>query len=190
MSDPIDQILSTSQETCGGRNDYRLHDMAHKALEMQEWIAQTEEVVKAAKSELHRIRTGPLVDLMAEVGTTKVQLEDGTSLATSQIVSGSLPKDAEARQEAVNWLREHDGAGLLRTQVIVDLPKGKEGDELARALMALIESSGHTPRLEAAVHPQSLAAFVRERMRDGKPVEPQKLGVFVADVVKVSPPKK
>jgi len=190
MSDPIDQIISTSEETGGGRNDHRLQDTAHKALEMQEWIAQTEEAVKAAKSELHRIRTGPLVDLMAEAGTTKVQLEDGTALATSQIVSGSLPKEAEARKEAVDWLREHEGAGLLRSQVVVDLPKGEKGDKLGMNLIEVIEKAGFEARMEATVHPQSLAAFVRERMRDGKFVEPQKLGVFVADMVKVTPPKQ
>jgi hypothetical protein len=47
---------------------------------------------------------------------------------------------------------------------------------------------GYDPELGSTVHPQTLMSFVRDKLRAGDPVEPDKLGCFVGRKAKVKLP--
>lgn len=145
-------------------------------------IDTLEEQVKELRLAYNDMRQRVLPEAMAKLGLLKFSLEDGTEIKVEEFVGGGLPKEAEAKEKAIDWLVENGAGGIIKTGV--SLTFGRDQYDEALALTADLKAKGLPVEMGTGVHPQTLHAFVRERLRNGEPLDQQTLGVFVGRVAK------
>lgn len=165
----------------------RLMEKIREAGDLQNLVEQLEADLSAARSSLHKIRTGSLPEIMAEARSTDLTTGDW-NVKVSDFVSGSLPKaqknDGEDRAKALEYLeRQQGGSPLIKTKFTVSF--GKSEREIAKHLQEYLESQGYEFTAEVGVNAASLQKFVREGLENGQPIDPDKLGLFTGKIAKL-----
>lgn len=150
-------------------------EIAEKFIEAKQAVAEAEEFLKSAKERLRQVEEEELPDAMAEANISEFKLEDGSKIAVRDFIIGSLPKDDEARIKALAWVEDHDGAELIRTQVSMKF--GVKEHNVALDLAEQLRERGYDVTTDHGIHPQSLYAWARELLRDGKDVDFELLGL-------------
>ena len=164
----------------------RIVEEAEALLTVQEEIREAEEYVKALKRRENEIAATILPDIMqsAGMGLGDAIDHDGWRIRLEDFVRGSFPKDPEKSAAAKEKLEEYGALDILKNVVSCELPAGEHAK--ARNIANFIAG---TYGVEAAtvptVHPSTLAAFARERMKNGDEVDSEALGLFVQRRVKV-----
>lgn len=118
--------------------------------------------------------------LMDSAGMPEFSLDDGSSFEIKDVVSGTLPSATtkpKEREKALAWLFKNGGKGLIKTNFKTEFGVGQE--KLVEAFEKLITKSKFVAKKEIGVHPQTLCAFVRELLEDGKKVPIETLGIYV-----------
>jgi hypothetical protein len=160
-----------------------LLDLARQIEDAEDSVEALESALSTAKKKLHHLRTVALPDKMAEFGLDSFSDEDGNEVRVEQLVSGSLPKEIGKRNLALQWLDRHGGGSLLKTKITMDF--GRDDRDYAMATAEKLELAGEHVKVEETVHPQTLCAFIREKLASGEEVEPELLGVYVGKVAKI-----
>lgn len=154
----------------------------------EQLVDQLEADLKAAKSLLHHLRTVVLPEFMARANTTDFTLGD-KRVYLEDFVSGSLPKEPEARQKAMGEFLKYEGAeGLVTTELTIPFSKTQHNE--AGDLMGRLVVEGYPATLDTSIHHQTLMAFVRNRLTSGKPIDLDALGLFSGKVAKIGPAAK
>lgn len=130
--------------------------------------------LEIAKAEMLRLEREDLPELMSEVGLEEFRLKDGTVVKITEDCSAAIT-DA-TRERALRWLIDNDFGGLIKTQVTVEFGRGDR--ESAEALAQELAESRSGVECKEAVHPSTLKAFVKEQMRDGKPIPMDLFNVY------------
>ena len=164
----------------------RLHEKLQEAIALEQVAKQLEEDMKAAKTALHGLREKVIPEMMIELQMDSITFA-GWAVNLEDRVTGSLPKAPDKRAAAIEWLENHDGGGLIKTDVSVSF--GKEERETAKELGEELERKGLPVKVESDVHPQTLLSYVRQRIKDGDEIEPAALGVYVNKFAKMKGPK-
>jgi hypothetical protein len=159
----------------------RLNEKLAEAIDLKNTVDQMEEDLGAAKKQLNTLNTQIIPDMMAELGMEEVT-QRGWKIKVGEFVSGSLPKDEQAKQRAIDWLIEHDAGELIKTKLSVDFSRSQHNEALS--LAHEIEQQGFAPNVDSTVHPQTLAAFARERLKNGEPLDTEVLGLYTGRVAK------
>ena len=168
-----------------------------EAVNLTQSLKEQEALVKSMKSRLHVLRTKEIPDKMAEAGIGDTfSTSDGWQIKLGQIVSGSLPKptdsvfdDEDPREIALEELIRLGGEGLIKNQISLNFGKGEY--EKAEAAQKLLREHGFGDiEIVESVHAQSYCAFIREALKKGEQVNPEKLGVFVGPQAKLTAPKR
>ena len=89
-----------------------IESLVNRALELTKEIESIEEYLKKQRAELHVITSTKLVDALASAGTTEFKTKN-VKVTVKDFISGSLPKEEEARREAIQWI-ESVGASDIR----------------------------------------------------------------------------
>lgn len=164
----------------------QLGKMAKDAIALQAAIDQMELDVKAAKSALHILRSIRLPAAMAACSMDEATF-DGITLKAKDFVSGSLTKDPEQREKAINWLVANGAGGLLKTVITASFGRSEKED--ADRALAVLKEAGVAADAEVSVHAGTLCAFARQRLADGENVEAELLGLYVGRVVEIKEKK-
>lgn len=135
---------------------------ARLLLDAEEATAKADEELKARKETERKLREETIPGMFAELGVEKLTLSDGSTFSCTQEVYAAIP--APRREEAYSWLEENGFGGLIKTNV--EIPFGKGELELARELLdRLATELGVTNgTILREVHPQTLKAFLKERL--------------------------
>jgi len=166
-----------------------LRDAVREALSLEATIEEMEEDLKVAKKALYVLKTTRIPDIMTEIQPGLEELKiDGYKVSIKDFVSGSIPKDEQKRAAAFEWLEEHEGSGLIKTEVSVTF--GKSEHNVALALLADLNEQGMAAVLENSIHPQTLQAFARERIRNGEAIDTEVLGLYTGRVAQIKPVDK
>lgn len=173
-----------------GASDATALDRIKKLVALLQQQAARVELCKteldAAKAAHMRTEREDLPELLRELGIESLVLDDGSSVTVKDQVSASI---TEANRPAAHaWLRERGFGGLIKSAVVVSFPAGSEGEALGLA-SRLAEETDKDVLVNEAVHPQTLTAFVRERMEAGEEVPTELFGVFPFSVAKVTAPR-
>lgn len=148
-----------------------------------------ESKLKEAKEISRRLSEVQLPELMDSVHLSSFSLQDGSSVEVADVVSGSLPsKDVEKRNAGLEWLRANGHAGLIKSLVAVNLPRGK--DKLAQEVADKLKQMGLEVSRKDDVHHSTLAAWAREMLEHGRDFPQDLLGIYVARRATVKPPAK
>lgn len=159
----------------------RLNHKLEEAINLKLAVDQMEEDLKAAKQQLNLMNTTVIPDMMAELGMEECT-QNGWKISVGDFVSGSLPKDEERRAKAVRWLEEHEAGDLLKTALSVNFSRSQHNE--AVDLFEELSEEGFAASLDATVHPQTLMAFARERIKNGDPIDTETLGLYTGRVAK------
>jgi len=96
-------------------------------------------------------------------------------------VHASIP--VARREEAFTWLREQGLDDIIKNDVICTFGKGQ--DNMAKDVVGILSERGFEPNTKTHVHPSTLKAFIKERVTDGKPIDLDMFGAFIANAAEI-----
>lgn len=165
----------------------QIKEVADEWLAISSAMIDLENKMAALRATEIALRTRAIPDLLMTHGVSSVEV-GGYSFKLDSFVSGGIPKDPEKRAKAFSWLIENGQEGLIKVEVSVEF--GKDMFSEAQVVADLIKASGHAPTLEKNVHPQTLLAFVRQRMKNGEDIDLDVLGIHTGNIARIEQVKK
>lgn len=155
----------------------------------EDQIKELEEKLVGIKEYKNKVQLERLPAAMAEARRKKIEYSDGSVLSLREFLEASVPsasaiKDADAEEQealvqrklaALNWLRGNQGSPIIKNELVIEIPKGK--DNLVAEITALCDQHEIGWVRGENVHPMTLKSFLREKLRAGAniPVEIFKL---------------
>jgi len=150
--------------------------LATEAANLEREISSAEQLLKDKKQALHKITDEQLPEALEEMGLQKFTLTDGAEISVKPIYAASIPKDR--KEEAFQWLRDHEFGDLVKNNVTVTFGRGE--DETAKEFVGLCGSQGFVPSQLEKVEPMTLKAWLRERVEAGDPIPLDLFGAFIS----------
>src|SRR5215217_4139587 len=115
-----------------------LENLVKNAEEMAE-LKGTIESIEGTLSELTKqynyIAQEVIPEMLDELGLKTFELKDGSKITVKDFISGSLPKDEQRFEQAIEWLKENDLESILKTDVSMKFGKGE--DNFVKNVVAL-----------------------------------------------------
>lgn len=135
-------------------------------LKAEAWFEAQEAKMKEAKERYRVLTEETIPNMVLELGLKDYKLADGSRLEIKDDVYAQ--PTAEQKPAMYAWLDEHGYGSIIKTEVQV--PFGRGDIDEARALVQSLEEMGiEGVSLAQDVHPQTLKAFLRERIREADP---------------------
>lgn len=163
-----------------------LEMLVGRAVSLMDQLNSLEELSKGVKAEIQNLVTKLIPDAMASAGVSDFKTVSGVKVTVRDFINGSLPKDPEARNVALGWLSKNGAADIIKDYVSLEFSKGQHN--FAADVKATLEEKGATFTSKEDVHPSTLAAYARERLRNGEPCPMELLGLFSGRKAKVELP--
>lgn len=186
MSDIFDDIFdvifseSDALAKVGTAEARNLSDMVRELRSVDKAIEQHESELKTLKQERQKLTIELIPGVMDEMGVDRIDV-DGVTVMRKLIVSASIP---EARkEEAFNWLREHQLDDIIKNDVTVSFGRGE--DNAAKNAVGILREQGFDPETKTHIHAMTLKAFVKERVEDGKPIDLDMFGAYVVNAADI-----
>jgi hypothetical protein len=162
----------------------RLTRLATEARDLQVRIAN-DTIELAEKQEwLNKITREFIPDIMDALGMTEFKLVDGSTVSVKNEVQCSLSEERKA--DAFTWLTEHQFDGIIKTKVISEF--GKDEIELAKTALEILIKAGYAAKMDRAIHPMTLKAFVKEQLEKGTNIPITTFGIFEFKQAKIKLP--
>ena len=182
MNDLLSEMASDSGDTpdkLDGLSSSKLDGVSRLAQEaslLEKEIARYEQFAKEKKQALHKITDEQLPEALEEMGLQKFTLTDGAEISVKPIYSASIPRDR--KEEAFEWLRNHEFGDLVKNNVTVTFGRGE--DETAKDFVSLCGLQGFVPSQLEKVEPMTLKAWLRERVEEGDAIPLDLFGAFIS----------
>jgi hypothetical protein len=158
----------------------QLSTLVRSLREVENQIEKTENVLKQLKSEKHRMSVETIPGLMDEMGVERLDV-DGLTVERKMMVHASIPQDR--KEDAFAWLRENGLDDIIKNDVTCSFGKGE--DNIAGDVVGILHERGFNPKTKTHVHPSTLKAFVKERVTEGKPIDLDMFGAFIANAAQI-----
>lgn len=166
----------------GGDLLTRISNTVREIMAARDDVKEAEEVLKLAQSRVRTLEEFTLPEMMNEAGQKKLTTKDNYDVELDEVLRASIP--AGNQSEAFIWLIEHDQEAIIKREVKLQFGKGE--NERAEALLKLLVSNKYSPSSDKrSVHPQTLAATLRELLEEGVDVPLPLLGAHVQPIVKI-----
>lgn len=160
--------------------------LARRAKLLQREIEEMQASLQEKEDAYRSLTETTIPEAMAEAGMRKFVMEDGSMIDVKPFYGASISKARQA--EAFQWLRENGLDDIIKNTISVRF--GRNEDVLAVAALNLLRSKGYTPEQTEKVEPQTLKAWVKERIEKGLPVDSELFGVFIGQKAVIATPKK
>lgn len=153
-----------------------------------------EEQLKATKVLRHQLETDKLLELFAIAEAKEHTLTNGVKAKLGLKTAGSLPKVDEeasfavqseqraARALAISIAESYGWGPFIKTTVTAQYDKG-DADKADRTFQLLRQDNSAVVTKDETIHPMTLGAQVRQRLREEKAVAMDKLGITVLPAV-------
>lgn len=149
---------------------------------LEKQIESLEESLKLTK-EKHRFQQTEVVPgMMQELGVNSLELEGGYKVGIKDEYYGKISEDNA--YAAFEWLRANGLDGIVKTAVSVSFGKGE--DQQAQDVVDWLAEQGVPAMVKSTVHPQTLKAFVKERISSGLELPMDLFGVAVIKTTVIS----
>jgi len=175
MFDAADDLKSVDTDTTKA-----LSNLVRQLESTVSEIDQVELHLKRLKTEKNRLAMEAIPAVMEEMNVTRLDVE-GASVTLKPFVQASIP--VARKEEAYQWLRDHGLDDIIKNDVILSFGRGE--DDTASKIMLDLEQRGFHPESKTHIHGQTLKAFVRERVENGKPIDLDMFGAFVAQTADI-----
>jgi hypothetical protein len=149
--------------------------LARRAKTLEKEISEIEETLNERAEQYRKLTEQTIPEAMAETGMKKFVMEDGSMIDIKPYYGASIPKARQA--EAYQWLRDHGFDDIIKNTISVRFGRGE--DELSVRLLNLLGTQGYPAEQAQKVEPQTLKAWVKERVEKGEVVDTELFGVFI-----------
>tara|TARA_R100001163_G_scaffold25285_2_gene20835 strand:+ start:914 stop:1513 length:600 start_codon:yes stop_codon:yes gene_type:complete len=166
-------------------------DMGQKMYDLENEIANIEELLKSKKQDLKMLAEQDLPDLMQELNMRDFTLINGSKVEVKEIISASIPsqsaidraKEPEKKEElrvlqqqCFDWLRANGGGEIIKNKVEVQF--GRDEDEACNKFADELREKKIYHKRAVGVHPGTLNLYIQELMGDGKEVPLEMFRVY------------
>ena len=141
----------------------------------EELIESLEQTLKEEKKALIKMTDEDLPTMLMELGMQSLTLDDGSDVTVKQTYGASIRVDD--RPAAYEWLRDNGYDDIIKNQVLCVFGRGE--DDVASAFQALASQQGYAAEQKTEIHPQTLRAFVKERVENGDDFPMELFGAWV-----------
>jgi hypothetical protein len=146
---------------------------------MEQTIEELEKSLKIEKEKQRKQSQEIVPNMMAEMGIESFTLDNGYKVSIKDAYFASIP---EANlYVCFEWLRQSGLDGIIKTVVAANFGKGE--DQEAQKVLDMLTEAGVVADVKSTIHPQTLKAFVKERITKGLEFD---LELFGASVVKTT----
>ena len=175
MEQDFEQSLSSGVEKLDQAGLQTVAEIARKIRDEEEYISSLEADLKKAKKGLLKLTDEDLPTMLAEIGLSSMKLDDGSEVTVKQTYGASILVDNSPA--AYEWLREKGYDDIIKNTVACQFGRGE--DDKASSFKALAEKEGHFAEQKTEIHPQTLRAFVKERVENGDDFPMELFGAYV-----------
>lgn len=159
----------------------RLATLAEEQAKAEAEVARLEAELAAAREVARDFAERQVPELMDSIGIAEFKTSTGLKIEVVETIRAGISGVNAPR--AFAWLRENGNAALIKRTLSVAFGKGQDAD--AESLAKELEAKGLDADDKTSVHPSTLAAFVREKLRDGQEIPLDLLGVHRQRVSKI-----
>lgn len=175
MEEDFEQSLATSVEKLDQGDLTTVAGMARAIRDKEKAVADLEQTLKEEKKALLKMTDEDLPTMLAEIGLTSMKLDDGSEVTVKQTYGASILVDN--RPAAYDWLRDHGYDDIIKNTVACQFGRGE--DDQASAFKAIAEKQGYLAEQKTEIHPQTLRAFVKERVESGDEFPMELFGAYI-----------
>ena len=182
MSDVFDQMeadfessMASSVEKMDQGDLTTVAGMARAIRDKEQEVTALEQKLKDEKKALLKLTDEELPTMLAEIGLTSMKLDDGSEVTVKPTYGASILVDN--RPAAYEWLREHGHDDIIKNTVACAFGRGE--DDQASAFKAFAEKQGYYTEQKTEIHPQTLRAFVKERVESGDEFPMELFGAYI-----------
>jgi len=182
MTDIFDDMFDETEALVNIDNltGKQLSDLVRALRNVEKQIEDAENHLKALKQEKHKLSVENIPALMDEMGVERLDV-DGLTVERKMMVHASIPQ--ERKDEAFAWLRENNLDDIIKNDITCSFGKGE--DNMAGDVVGMLQERGFDPKTKTHVHPSTLKAFVKERVTEGKPIDLDMFGAFIANAAQI-----
>ena len=175
MEQDFEETLASSVEKVDQQGLTSVAALARQIRDKEETISRIEETLKEEKKTLLKLTDEEMPAMLAEIGISSFSLDDGSTVEVKQTYGASILVDN--RPAAYEWLREHGYDDIIKNTVLCQFGRGE--DDLASSFAAFAQQQGYVPQQKTEVHPQTLRAFIKERVEEGEAFPMELFGAWV-----------
>jgi len=173
----LTNLFETDASALAVRDDQLagISELARRAKELEKEILDLEGSLDKLKGQHRKITEEALPEALAEMGMKSFRMTDGSSIDIKPFYGASIPDARKA--EAFQWLRDRGFDDIIKNTVSVRFGRGE--DELCARAIQLLRMQGFPVEQTQKVEPQTLKAWVKERIERGEDVSSELFGVYV-----------
>lgn len=180
MASEIDYAADTPRQTTNMDLE-EVSQLCQHQINLEDELEKLEEEMENVKQQLQQVQEKQLPDLLKEKNLSEIRLSTGEKLILQEKVFASIP--VENKEPAHQWLREQGFGDLIKNLVTLTFARGE--DNRAKLILEELRSRGFEPQNNVSVHPQTLKAFAREQIANGKALPEDRFVVTVVPSVKI-----
>tara|TARA_R110002020_G_scaffold148697_5_gene324664 strand:+ start:1078 stop:1653 length:576 start_codon:yes stop_codon:yes gene_type:complete len=155
--------------------------LAQQLLVVQKDIEEKKLELKELESQFRQISESSLPEALQSANLSEIVLSDGTKLSVAPFYKGHISE--KNRPAALEWLMKNGHGALIKNEI--SLKFGRDEDERAQDTIASLQQRGLSPSVKQGVHAQTLNAFVKERLTNGKDIPSEIFGIYVGSRAKI-----
>jgi 16S rRNA C1402 N4-methylase RsmH len=175
MEQDFEETRASSVEKVDQQGLTSVAALARQIRDKEERIQGLEETLKDEKKALLKLTDEEMPAMLAEIGISSFSLDDGSTVEVKQTYGASILVDN--RPAAYEWLREHGYDDVIKNTVLCQFGRGE--DDLASSFAAFAQQQGYVPQQKTEIHPQTLRAFIKERVEEGEAFPMELFGAWV-----------
>jgi 16S rRNA C1402 N4-methylase RsmH len=175
MEQDFEETLASSVEKVDQQGLTSVAALARQIRDKEERIQSLEETLKDEKKALLKLTDEEMPAMLAEIGISSFSLDDGSTVEVKQTYGASILMDN--RPAAYEWLRDNGYDDIIKNTVLCQFGRGE--DDQASAFAAFAQQQGYVPEQKTEIHPQTLRAFVKERVEEGDAFPMELFGAWV-----------
>jgi 16S rRNA C1402 N4-methylase RsmH len=175
MEQDFEETRASSVEKVDQQGLTSVAALARQIRDKEERIQGLEETLKDEKKALLKLTDEEMPAMLAEIGISSFSLDDGSTVEVKQTYGASILVDN--RPAAYEWLRDNGYDDIIKNTVLCQF--GRREDDRASAFAAFAQQQGYVPEQKTEIHPQTLRAFVKERVEEGDAFPMELFGAWV-----------
>ena len=175
MEQDFEETLASSVEKVDQQGLTSVAALARQIRDKEERIQGLEETLKDEKKALLKLTDEEMPAMLAEIGISSFSLDDGSTVEVKQTYGASILVDN--RPAAYEWLRDNGYDDIIKNTVLCQF--GRREDDRASSFAAFAQQQGYVPEQKTEIHPQTLRAFVKERVEEGDAFPMELFGAWV-----------
>ena len=175
MEQDFEETLATSVEKVDQEGLTSIAALASQIRDKEENVKSLEQQLKDEKKALLKLTDEDMPAMLAEIGISSFSLDDGSQVEVKQTYGASILVDN--RPKAYEWLRDNGYDDIIKNTVLCQFGRGE--DDQASSFAAFAQKQGYVPEQKTEIHPQTLRAFVKERVEEGDSFPMELFGAWV-----------